>query len=393
MKDFDFVENNQITLLHNGEGYFPELETAINNAQAEIHLETYIFEYDAVGKKIAEALKRAVQRGVSVYLLLDGFGSQNLPREIVHSMLQAGIKVLIFRPEFIFSMPRRYRLRRMHRKLTVIDAQTAFIGGINIIDDGHNPESLTPRFDYAVAIKGPLLVNIHKTVKHLWMVVAWAHLKKRWASPVAVKPIEKLSGNQKAAFVIRDNWRHRHDIEHAYLEAINQAQDEIIIANAYFLPGRTFSNALKNAARRGVHVELLLQGRIEYRLQYHATQALYENLLKAGVTIYEYNRSYLHAKVAVIDQYWATVGSSNIDPFSLLLAREANVLIEDHKFANELRTSLKIAITQESTLVTATSEHINSWHSYIVNWLSFYIVRILHGVIGYDWHNNADSTS
>ena len=384
MKKLDFVEDNHIHLLCNGDEYFPRLEAAIDGAHVEIHLETYIFEYDAVGRRIAEALMRAVQRGVSVYLLLDGFGSPNLSQQFIRNLLNAGIKVLIFRPEFIFSMPRRHRLRRMHRKLTVIDAQTAFIGGINIIDDRHNPEHLLPRFDYAIVIQGPLLATIHKAAKHLWMIVAWAHLKKRWTNRTNIKPTEKPAGDQKAALVIRDNWRHRHDIEHAYLDAINQAKSEIIIANAYFLPGRKFSHALKNAARRGVRVELLLQGRIEYFLQHHATQALYENLSKAGVIIYEYNRSYLHAKVAVIDQYWATVGSSNIDPFSLLLAREANVIIEDHRFAHQLRASLKTAIAQESTPVTAASKHIYSWHSYILNWFSFYIVRIMQGLLGYE---------
>jgi len=388
MRNLNFVDSNHITLLHNGDEYFPELEAAIEKAQTEIHIETYIFEYDAIGRKISAALKRAAQRGVSVHLLLDGFGSQDFPREEIDSMLQAGMKVLIFRPEFIFSMPRRYRLRRMHRKLVIIDAQIAFAGGINIIDDQHNPEKLTPRFDYAVVIKGPLLIQIHKAVKHLWMLVAWVHLKKRWIIPVTIKPVDNPCGDQKAAFVIRDNWRHRHDIEHAYSEAINQAHTEIIIANAYFLPGRKFSNALKNAAQRGVTVELLLQGKIEYRLQHHATQALYENLLKAGIKIYEYNRSYLHAKVAVIDQHWATVGSSNIDPFSLLLAREANIIIEDHQFALELRTSLKTAIAEESIAVTPEHKGFFSWRNYIVNWLSFYIVRMMQGVLGYDWHDN-----
>lgn len=388
MKNFHFVENNQINLLHNGMEYFPELLAAIDKAHTEIHLETYIFEYDAIGKKIADALKRAAQRGVAVFLLLDGFGSQDFPREEIQRMLQAGIKVLIFRPEFIFSRPHRYRLRRMHRKLAIIDAQTAFIGGINIIDDEHNPENLTPRFDYAVIIRGPLLVQIHKAARHLWLIVAWAHFKKRWIHSAAVKPSGEPCGKQKAALLIRDNWRHRHDIEHAYLDAINQAKREIIIANAYFLPGRKFSNALKNAAQRGVQVELLLQGKIEYRLQYHATQALYENLLGAGIKIYEYNHSYLHAKVAVIDQHWATVGSSNIDPFSLLLAREANVFIEDHVFAVTLRTSLKTAIAQQSIPVTPASKNIFSWRNYIVNWLSFYIVRMMQGILGYDWHDN-----
>jgi cardiolipin synthase len=388
MRNSRFVDGNHITLLHNGEEYFPELEAAIEKAQIEIHIETYIFEYDAIGSKISEALKRAAQRGVSVHLLLDGFGSQNLSRKEIQNMLDTGMQVLIYRPEFFFSMPHRYRLRRMHRKLVIIDAQIAFAGGINIIDDQHNPEELTPRFDYAILIKGPILVQIHKTVKHLWMLVAWVHLKKRWVIPIVIKPTDKSYGAQRAAFVIRDNWRHRHDIEHAYLEAINQAHTEIIIANAYFLPGRKFSNALKNAAQRGVNVELLLQGKIEYRLQYHATQALYENLLEAGIKIYEYSRSYLHAKVAVIDQHWATVGSSNIDPFSLLLAREANIIIEDHHFANELRSSLKTAITEESISVTQTNKSFFSWHNYVINWLSFYIVRMMQGVLGYDWHDS-----
>ncbi|MBX3616784.1 cardiolipin synthase ClsB [Nitrosomonas sp.] len=389
MKNFHFVEGNHITLLRNGEEYFPELEAAIEKARYEIHVETYIFAFDTIGGKIAAALKRAAQRGVSVYLLLDGFGSQDFPVEEINRMLHAGMKVLIFRPEFIFAMPRRYRLRRMHRKIAIIDAQIAYTGGINIIDDQDNPEKLSPRFDYAVAIQGPLLLQIHKAVKHLWMLVAWAHLKKRWSlsSASAITPTDKCYGDQKAAFVIRDNWRHRHDIEHAYLDAINQAETEIIIANAYFLPGRKFSNALKEAAKRGVNVELLLQGRIEYRLQYHATQALYENLLKAGIKIYEYNRSFLHAKVAVIDQHWATVGSSNIDPFSLLLAREANVLIDNLSFANELRTSLKTTITQESTPVRIADKNFFSWRNYLINWLSFYFIRVMQGILGYDWYD------
>ena len=220
------------------------------------------------------------------------------------------------------------------------------------------------------------------------MLVAWVHLKKRWINPIVIKPTIMPCGDQKAMFLIRDNLRHRHDIEHAYLEAIHQAHTEIIIANAYFLPGRKFSNALKNAAQRGVRVELLLQGKIEYRLQHHATQAMYENLLNAGIKIHEYNRSYLHAKVAVIDQHWATVGSSNIDPFSLLLAREANIFVEDQHFADELRSSLKTAIAEESTPVMQINKGFFSWHYHAINWLSFHIVRMMQGVLGYDWHDS-----
>lgn len=390
MKNFQFSENNLITLLQNGDEYFPRLESEIDQARTEIHIETYIYENDAIGQKISAALMRAAQRGVSVHLLLDGFGSQNFPETEINRLLAANVKVLIFRPEVVFSIPHRHRLRRMHRKLAVIDAEIAFVGGINIIDDQDNPEQLIPRFDFAVAIRGPLLLQIHEAIKRLWMLVAWVHFKKRWAMQIPIKPSQKPLGNQKAAFVIRDNWRHRHDIEHAYLDAINRAESEIIIANAYFLPGRKFGQALKKAAQRGVTVLLLLQGKVEYRLQYHATQALYADLLKAGIQIYEYQRSYMHAKVAVIDQRWSTVGSSNIDPFSLLLAREANVVIEDDIFSGELRNRLMTAITQESTAITATDKQIFAWFNDTINWCCFYLVRIMQGMLGYDWH---DSTS
>jgi len=148
--------------------------------------------------------------------------------------------------------------------------------------------------------------------------------------------------------VLRDNLRHRHDIEGAYLQAIAGAQREIIIANAYFLPGRDFRLALIQAVQRGVRVMLLLQGKVEYRVQHYATHALYDQLLAADVEIYEYQPSYLHSKVAVVDGQWATVGSSNIDPFSLLLALEANLAVQDAGFAGELRASLLSAITNDA---------------------------------------------
>lgn len=158
----------------------------------------------------------------------------------------------------------------------------------------------------------------------------------------------RLDGNagppMRAALVLRDNVRNRSRIEKAYRRAIGNARHEIIIANAYFMPGGKLRRALVMAARRGVRVRLLLQGRYEYFMQYHAARPVYGALLAAGVEIYEYAPSFLHAKVAVIDAQgerpWATVGSSNLDPLSLLLAREANVVVEDGAFATDLRQRL-----------------------------------------------------
>lgn len=388
MKMPDFVEGNRITLLRNGSEYFPALESAIDRAQHEVHLETYIFEYDATGIRISEALKRAARRGVTVRLLLDGFGSQNLPQEAIQNLLNTGVQVLIFRKEISPFRLRRNRLRRMHRKLAVVDASIAFVGGINVIDDLNHPEPLFPRFDFAISIEGPLQKQLMLATKHLWKVVAMARLK-RWVrhneTPyLTIQP----SGNQRGALVIRDNFRHRHDIEEVYLHAITNACSEIIIANAYFLPGINLRHALSDAARRGLRVVLLLQGRIEYRLQHYATLALFGSLLDAGIEIYEYHKSYLHAKVAVIDRRWSTVGSSNIDPFSLLLAREANVIVDDELFANQLRFCLEKAMVEESTRVLQEKWKDQSWISRTMSWVSYYIVRVLRGMVGYKRKNN-----
>ena len=388
MNPSGLVGGNRITLLHNGAEYFPALEAAIDGAQQEVHLETYIFEHDATGIRIAGALQRAAQRGVATYLLLDGFGSQDLPQEVIRQMLDAGVQVLIFRQKISPLSFRRNRLRRMHRKLAVVDAGIAFIGGINIIDDLHNPEPLPPRFDYAVSIEGPLLSEIHAAARHLWMVVAWAHFNRRRLEHPALHPLGKPCGSQQATFVMRDNLHHRHDIEQAYLHAIVHAQSEIIIANAYFLPGSNFRRALGDAARRGVRVALLLQGRMEHRLQHYATHALYGSLLAAGIEIHEYHKSYLHAKVAVIDRHWATVGSSNIDPFSLLLAREANVVVDDASFAAELRSSLEQAMAEGSTQVLRESWQKQSWFIRTMSWASYYAIRFLQGLVGYERENN-----
>lgn len=339
-----FRRGNRIRLLRNVEEYFPALEHEIDAAASEIFLETYIFEADDTGERVAAALMRAARRGVLVHLMIDGFGSRLFPEDQRRQLLDAGVQLLVYRPELWALRFRSTRLRRLHRKLAVVDGRIGFCGGINIIDHGDARRSTPPRLDYAVSVQGPLIADMHAAARTLWMRTAWTQLRRRWL-PLA-KPVLALEpgGDQHAAFLVRDNVRHRHDIEEAYLHAIARALREIVIANAYFLPGRRFVNALCDAARRGVRVTLLLQGRMEYILVHYASRALYRELLDAGVEIHEYTRSFMHAKVAVVDDSWATVGSSNIDPVSLLLAREANVVVLDLAFVRELRSSLMDAI-------------------------------------------------
>ncbi len=376
------LNGNHITLLQNGTEFFPALLDAIAAARHDVHLETYIFEPDDTGRRTSAALCDAARRGVRVRLVVDGFGSRDFITRLQPDLTAAGAEVLIFRKDLgLFALQRR-RLRRMHRKLTVVDGQTAFVGGINIIDDSNTPHQVPPRFDYAIRIEGPLVRSVQAAQEDLWRILCWANLHRRPALPAhpsrkarAAKP----ASNVRATFVIRDNLRHRKDIENAYLKAIGQARHEIIIANAYFLPGRRFRAALLDACERGVSVTLLLQGRIEYWLLHHACQAVYPHLLAAGVRIVEYRKSFLHAKVAVIDKDWATVGSSNIDPFSLMLAREANVIVRDVAFTAELRASLLAAIDDGGIILSADHWKKRPWRLRVLSWAAFAIVRSLTG--------------
>lgn len=379
----EFVDGNRINLLTSGSEYFPALEAVFDAAQHEIHLETYIFEDDVAGRRIAAALQRAARRGVATHLLVDGYGSRQLNPGLVAGMQSAGVRYLVYRPDIAPWTFQRQRLRRMHRKLAVIDAQVAFVGGINIIDDMHTPGQTPPRFDYAVRIEGPLLINIHPVAKKLWALVEFTQLGQDWrprAPPVAA---DNPLGHQRAAFLVRDNLRHRSDIEEAYLAAVAGARSEILIASSYFFPGQVFRRALMDAAARGVRVVLLLQGRVEYVLLHYAAHALYGAFLDAGIEIHEYHKSFLHAKVAVIDRRWATVGSSNIDPLSLLLAREANVVIDDREFAAGLQQSLATAMAAGAHQVLRESWKDQPLPKRVGMWLAYGLARILIGISGY----------
>ena len=378
----EFVAGNRIELLRAGTEYFPALETACDAAVREIYLETYIFEDDATGQRIGAALARAARRGVVVYVMIDGFGSKDLGDDFLLALHDAGVRVLKYRPQISPWTLRRERLRRLHRKVVVIDARVAFVGGINIIDDMHTPKHVPPRFDYAVRIEGPLLAPIHASAVNLWTLVMWTQFRRR--GPVASIPVHAAPcGPRRAAFVVRDNLRHRNDIESAYLEAIGNATTEVVIANAYFFPGMSFRRALADAVARGVRVVLLLQGRVEYVLLHYASRALYRFFLDAGVEIYEYHRSFLHAKVAVVDGRWSTVGSSNIDPMSLLLAREANVMIDDENFARELKASLDDAMSLGAVRLDSASWKRQSLPARAMTWICYELVRFMTGWSSY----------
>ncbi|MBU6460092.1 MAG: cardiolipin synthase ClsB [Proteobacteria bacterium] len=375
------IDGNAIELFQSGKEYFPALVLAIDGATTEIHLESYIFELDVTGLRVRDALVQAAQRGVKVHLLIDGFGSLDFVQHHMHQLVLSGVEVLVYRPDSEALFFKRQRLRRLHRKVVLIDNSIAFVGGINIIDDMNHHRFSAPRFDFAVSVTGPLVSEIYLSVKRIWRLISLFEFAGR--KPFLVHPIQvPCAGDIKASFSVRDNLKHRREIESAYLAAIHSAKNEIILSSAYFLPGRIFQQALIDAACRGVHVVLLLQGRADHPFIHYAEHGLYEELMSGGVDIYEYTRSHLHAKVAVIDEYWATVGSSNLDPFSLLLAREANVMVYDQRFAKQLRQRLLLAIKNDSTQLSLI-EWRNKKIDRFWNKLAYRLVRVLIGMTGY----------
>jgi len=383
-------DGQTIHLLQGALELFPALIAALDMAHTDVQFETYLFDFTGAGAAVAEALERAALRGVHVRVVVDGVGTGRLPPQWHQRFRAAGVRCLIFAPLGPLGLLWPKRWRRLHRKLCVVDGQMLFCGGINVLDDFHDPNHgvlPAPRFDFAVQITGSLVVQASDAMEQLWQRMVAVRQIRHHQLPEAVRALRAAQAARhsateqrpRASLLLRDNLRHRTRIEKAYLRAIAAAREEIIIANAYFLPGHKLRRALVLAARRGVRVQLLLQGRYEYFLQYHAARPVYGALLAAGIEIHEYEPSFLHAKVAVIDAAsahpWATVGSSNLDPLSLLLAREANVVVEDGHFALLLRQRLVYAMEHAGRVLNVQSYAQRPWRVRLLDRIAFALVR------------------
>ncbi|MGE5451715.1 MAG: cardiolipin synthase ClsB [Acidobacteriota bacterium] len=393
-----FTGTNELQLLKGGQAFFPALCTHIAQARETIWLAMYLISPHGESGAVLQALQEAAQRGVRVLLVADGVGSHDAPASMWEALRSAGVHVVIHRPFHQFwGVFRTSEWRRMHLKLCVIDEAVSFIGGINLIDDRydlHNGWSQAPRLDYAVQIKGPACTPVQHTIKAMWTraqfgkdwrdeLWPWmqdAHRMRRlqdlWRqarmrlTPDEQAPFIKAANNPhptRCAFVLRDNLRQRRTIERAAIQAIKQAQREVDIVTPYFYPGRRLRLALRHAASRGVRVRLLLQGKVDLPIAGLAARVLYDELMAHGVEIHEYQPAFLHAKVLRVDDDWATIGSSNLDPLSLVLNMEANVIVRDKAFVQALTASL--AEDFEASQVVLAASHQRSWADRVGHWL------------------------
>ncbi len=399
---------HHLRLLEGGAALFPAMVQAMDRARQLVHLETYIFEFANDALLVAEALERAALRGVTVRLVMDGVGTPSLPRVWAERFTRAGVQWRIYQPLGKLEVFIPSRWRRLHRKLCVVDGQVGFCGGINLIDDQDDivlGRLDAPRLDYSLQVSGPLVAEMLDTMEQFWWRLqavraarqrefraAWEAIQTalpriepwEWwnATPASHTP-EVRASEADAALLWRDNVRHRHDIEKAYLKAIGEARHEVVIANAYFIPGRRLRRALRVAVQRGVRVRLLLQGKYERFLQYHAARPVHHSLLRAGVEIHEYAPSALHAKVAVVDGRWATVGSTNLDPLSLLLAREANVVTTDTAFAAQLYQRLDRLMREQGHPLRLEDVKARTWQERWRDRMAFAVMRTVLFLTGH----------
>lgn len=374
-----FLGGNEVKLLAGGDALFPAMIAAIDSAHHDVWLATYIFHDDDAARRVADALGAAARRGVRVRVVVDGFGSRTELPALRRWWADVPVALAVFRPiDRWYSWLQPGQFRRLHHKLCVVDGEIGFVGGINIIDDRidlRHGADVVPRLDFAVALRGPVVLPIEQTARAMWTRAAFGHDWREEVKALArsSRPVQSarrlLRGLRilprkaellpgmldespvRCAFVVRDNLRQRSAIERSYIEALRKAQRRIDLVSPYFYPGRLFRRTLRSAVSRGVQVRLLLQGKLDYRIAGLAASVMYDELLSQGVRIFEYTPAFLHAKIAVVDEDWATVGSSNIDPLSLLLNLEANAIVSDAQFNLELSQHFEqaLAVSREVT--------------------------------------------
>jgi cardiolipin synthase len=384
-----WVSGNQFQLLENGEEFFPRVFECIAAAKHEVLVETFILFEDKVGEELHAALHQAARRGVQIDLTIDGYGSPDLSPEFISTLTRAGVRMHVFDPGPKLWGWRTNLFRRMHRKIVVVDAERAFVGGINYSADHLADFGPQGKQDYAVEIEGPIVADIHRFMRKALAAGQRnagaeppAGLRERFserarsmAGTWRQDDVPPPAGNAAALFVTRDNRKHTNDIERHYRAAIRTARQRVVIANAYFFPGYRLIQELRRAARRGVEVQLILQGEPDMAIVKTAASMLYHHLLDAGVQIYEYCERPLHGKVAAVDDEWATVGSSNLDPLSLSLNLEANVVIRDRAFNEDLAARLDHLIRNHCKRIERHDLVESTWWRSVRSYFVFHLLR------------------
>jgi cardiolipin synthase A/B len=380
--NYNWKDGNDVELLINGEAFFPSVFEAIRAARHEVLLETFIICEDKVGSELQQALIEAAERGVSVEVMVDGYGTADLTSKFITAMASAGVKIRAFDPRPKLLGMRTNLFRRLHRKIVVVDAEVAFIGGINFSVDHLGESGPMSKQDYAVRVCGPIVADIHQASRRL-LTYSGHPLHQPGNQANFAHTVNRFAGKARILLAVRDNEDHPNDIEAHYLHAIRSASFRLLLANAYFFPGYRLLRELRNAARRGVHVTLILQGQSDMPLVRLGSRLLYNYLLRDGVVIYEYCERPLHGKIALVDHEWSTVGSSNLDPLSLSLNLEANLIIRDATLNHQLYEHLQDLAHTSCKRITLKHTMRGYWWRVPLIFICFHFLRHFPAIAGW----------
>jgi cardiolipin synthase A/B len=365
--------HNRVRLVRGGAEYFAELEALINSAVRTLHLQTYIFEADETGKAIAQTLMSASQRGVDVYMMVDGYASRDLDEDIVRAMLQAGIRFRFFEP--VLASNSFYFGRRLHHKVAVADMLLALVGGVNISDRYNDLPGDPAWLDWAVRVEGEAAHQLHRLCVERWVKFP-PEIKrillndppfvpeKSWNCPVRIR---------------QNDWvTRRNEITRSYLQLLSEAEQEIIIMSSYFLPGRLFRRYMSRAAKKGVRIRLILAGTSDVRIAKQAERYMYRWLFRKGIEVYEYPRNVLHGKIAVADRKWMTGGSYNVNNISAYASIELNVDVLEPAFASEVQDALESIIVRDCVRITE-AEYQTRFNAFyrLIQFMSYETIRMI----------------
>jgi cardiolipin synthase len=340
-----FVAGHRVQLLRDGRQAFPAMLADIASARRQILLEMYWFDSDFTGRRFADALSAAAERGVEVAVMYDSLGSWEADEAMFDEMRARGVKVVEFNP----LKPWRYRFRldrlsvRDHRKILTIDGAVGYTGGINLSDKwGPVEEGGAGWRDDVVRVHGPATAGFVRCFHRTWTNEDGPPL----ARVASVEPAD--DGDQAVRVLGEASFRQRREIVRAYISNIYRARERIWLTNSYFVPNAVIMRALVRAARRGVDVRVLLPGKSDIEIVRLASRAMYERLMDAGVRLFELNVNVLHAKTAVIDGSWSTIGTFNLDYRSVRTNLEVNVSVFDESFGKLMEQSFLRDLEQSS---------------------------------------------
>jgi cardiolipin synthase len=355
------VVGNKVTLLLDGPATFQSMFAAIRDARSQIHLETYIFEDDEVGRKFSDALIAKQAQGVQVALIYDSVGSMNTPKEFFKRLADSGIKTLEFNPINPMKAKKGWEVnQRDHRKLLIVDGQAAFLGGINISSvysggsfrsgSKQRPDGSPPWRDTHLKVEGPVVAEFQKL-----FLTTWEKQKGEALAPKNSFPPLAARGKEVVRAIGSSPDEPYSLIYATLLSAIGSAETSVHLTNAYFVPDPQLLAALKGAAGRGVNVNLILPSNTDFWAVFHAGRSFYTELLESGVKIHERRDALLHSKTAVIDGVWSTVGSTNLDWRSFLHNDEVNAVILGPEFGAQVQAMF------DADLAASTSITLEAW--------------------------------